>query len=647
MSSLVQLSGSPISLSVVGSMLNLRVVAHRTLAARPHRRQQNLGRAGARTEQPAQDFFGPDGGTCGAYLLREDPWVRSEDRMAQTLPEGLTLESLDVGASPLVQQFLTRLNLPALFTQHLPCRPGRVPEVPSALVLTLLIHNILIDHRPVYAVPPWARRRVPEHLGLTAARVDALNDDRIGRALDHFHDADRASLLTALVRHAVAAFEIGLTEFHQDTTTVTFSGDYTNQPDAARADRPPRITFGYNKDHRPDLKQLLYSVTIGSDGAVPLHAKIYDGNTTDDAVHIDTWSLLQQIVGSSDFLYVADSKLCTRENMNFIATRKGRFLTVVPRTRNEADWFGHYLDAHPVEWAEVHREPNPRRGDGPDVVYHGLESPQRSGEGYRILWYRSSQKEQQDRDSRVQRLGRAHAALDGLQAPGRRREFGGVAEARAAGERILREFQVTELLRVEVDTTAEERFEQVGPGRPGPSTEYRCVPTYRFRARFVEDGTAVVRAARRDGLFPLMTNDESLSVAGALGQYKYQPFVEKRHEQLKSVFGVAPVWLKKVERIESLLWLHFVVELVGALVEREVRRQMRGRAVKRLALYPDGGPTECPTAAVVFHALEGHRRHRLLDEHGTELRRFHDPLPAAAHEALDLLGIDQTLYGLN
>lgn len=567
--------------------------------------------------------------------------------MPLTLPQNLQHESLDVGASPLVLQFLTRLNLPALFTQHLPARPGRVPEVPSALVLTLLIHNILIDHQPLYAVAPWATRRVPEHLGLTAEQVGVLNDDRIGRALDHFHDADRASLLTALVRHALTDFGLDSTEFHQDTTTVTFSGDYAKQPDAARTDRPPRITFGYNKDHRPDLKQLLYSVTISADGAVPLHAKTYDGNTTDDAVHIDTWTFLKQIVGSSDFLYVADSKLCTRDNMSFISTRQGRFLTVMPRTRNEAEWFGNYLDEYPVEWPEVHRQRNPRRRDEPDVVYRGRESPQRSSEGYRILWYRSSQKEQQDRDRRVQHLGRAHAALDGLQAPGRRREFGGVAEARAAGERILSELQVTGLLRVEVDTTVEECFEQVGPGRPGPNTEYRCVRTPRFRTRFVENAEALVRAARRDGLFPLMTNDESLSVGDALSKYKYQPFVEKRHEQLKSVFGVAPVWLKKVERIESLLWLHFVVELVGALVEREVRRQMVSRGVTRLALYPDGGPTEAPTAAVVFQALEGHRRHRLLDESGNELRRFHDPLPDAAREVLDLLGVNQTPYGLN
>jgi hypothetical protein len=98
--------------------------------------------------------------------------------------------------------------------------------------------------------------------------------------------------------------------------------------------------------------------------------------------------------------------------------------------------------------------------------------------------------------------------------------------------------------------------------------------------------------------------------------------VEKRHEQLKSVFGVAPVWLKNVGRIESLLWLYYVVELVGALAEREVRRRMEERGRASLALYPEGRPCEAPTANGVFGILEGHRRHRLLDGQGRELRAF-------------------------
>ena len=132
----------------------------------------------------------------------------------------------------------------------------------------------------------------------------------------------------------------------------------------------------------------------------------------------------------------------------------------------------------------------------------------------------------------------------------------------------------------------------------------------------------------------------------ALAKYKYQPFVEKRHEQLKTVFGVAPVCLKSVGRIASLLWLYYVVELVQALLEREVRRRMAEEGMGSLALYPEGRPSTAPTAELVLAALEGTRRHRLLDEQGQELRRFLDELPAAGQEVLQLLGVDLAPYGL-
>ncbi len=203
-------------------------------------------------------------------------------------PTGLRLESLEVGATPLVRHFLQRLHLTTLFEQHLPPLPGRPPALPTALTLTVLLSNLLLARQPLYAIPAWVARRVPEHLGLQGEQVSLLNDDRIGRALDHLQRADRASLLTALVVHAVRSFNIRLDELHQDTTTVTFCGDYSQQSPSDLADRPPRITFGYNKDHRPDLKQLLYSITITADGAVPVHCKTYDGNTSDDQVHQDT-----------------------------------------------------------------------------------------------------------------------------------------------------------------------------------------------------------------------------------------------------------------------------------------------------------------------------------------------------------------------
>jgi transposase len=561
------------------------------------------------------------------------------------LPDDLHLESLEVGAAPLVRHFLHRLDLHGLFERHLPVLPGRLPALPSATVLCLLVTNLLLARQPLYALPHWAARWAPEFLGLQPGQAALLNDDRLGRALDHLRRADRASLLIALVQQVVGAFAIDRSEFHQDTTTVTFSGDYAAQADASRADRPPRITFGYNKDHRPDLKQLLYSITISADGAVPLHCKLYDGNTTDDAVHIDTWLFLRQLVGHSDFLYVADSKLCSRDNMSFIASRHGRFLTVMPRTRSEDGWFRDHVQTHELEWREVHREPHPRRQDGPDVVYHAVESPQLSSDGYRLLWYRSSQKEELDRQSRWLRLQRAQARAAGLCGRGRSQGFGSRADAQQAAERVVSAEQVERWLRIVVEEEVVADFRQLGPGRPGPETEYRRVESQHYRVRLEEDTEALRREGRCDGLFPLLTNDETLSLAEALAKYKYQPFVEKRHEELKSVFAVTPMWLKNVGRVESLLWLYYVVEMVSALMERELRRRMAAEGLTSLALYPEGRGSSAPTAGLVLSVLEGQRRHRLLNEQGQELRRFHDTLPDAAQEVLRLLGIDTAPYG--
>jgi transposase len=556
-----------------------------------------------------------------------------------------SLESLEVGAGPVVHRFLDRLQFEPLLARHLPPATRRPEDIPTPVTLGALVTNLLLARRPLYALPDWAARRVPEHLGLRRDHARLLGDDRIGRALDRLYRADRASMLTALIVRAVREFDIVLGQMHNDTTTVTFSGAYRNQEPAEQRDRPPRITFGYNKDHRPDLKQLLFSITVSADGAVPVHCKTYDGNVTDDQVHIETWGFLRELVGHADFLYVADCKLCTRDNMSHIAGRQGRFLTVLPRTRAENNWFRDSLQGHAPAWREVCREPNPRRRDGPDVVYDGVESPQRSAEGYRVLWYRSSQKRDEDCAQRQARMERARAWLEGLRAPGRR-PFRTYSQAHRAGLEVLQREGAERWLRVRVEAEVEETFLQIGPGRPGPDTEYRREETRTYRVHFDEDGAAVAADALGDGLFPLVTNDELLTLEESLAKYKYQPFLEKRHEQLKSVFGVAPVWLKSPRRVASLLWLYFVVELVQALVEREVRRQMRARGVRRLRLYPEGRASDAPTAALVFGVLEGHRRHRLFDGHGQVLRTFHDELPEAAGSVLELLGVDGASYGL-
>jgi transposase len=562
------------------------------------------------------------------------------------LPDGSRLDVLDVGAAPLVRRFLDRLDLRGLLQRHLPQLPGPQPELPTATVLCVLLTNLLLARQPLYGVSAWAASFVPDHLGLLPGQAALLNDDRCGRSLDHLHKADRASLLTALAVGVIRLFRLGLSQLHQDTTSVTLSGQYPDQTADSTDDPPARICRGYNKDHRPDLKQLVYNRTVTADGAVPIHCKIHDGNTSDDSVHLQTWLDLCELVGSTDFLYVADSKLCTKDNMGLIAKDGGRFLTVMPRTRSEDRRFRAWVQQNPVSWSEVLRKVNPRGKNKPEVLYQGFEDETGSQEGYRILWYLSSQKKQRDKETRQRKVRKTARRLQRLRPPGRGKAFTTEQAAHEAAQKVLGEAKVQDWLRVRIEEQVRVKHVQVGRGRPGPDTLFRQVQIKRYKIRVEENEEGLRRAEGCDGLFPLMTNDKKLSVAEALAAYKYQPYAEKRHEQLKSVFGVRPMWLKKARRVESLLWLYHLVEVVQALLEREVRRHMKQGGINSLALYPEQRASKAPTAELLLGMLQGHRRYQLLGEQGQPVQTFHDPLPAPARQVLGFLGVNPSAYGL-
>ena len=80
---------------------------------------------------------------------------------------------------------------------------------------------------------------------------------------------------------------------------------------------------------------MLFVLTISADGAVPIAYRVKDGNTSDDTTHVPTWDELVSLVGAPGFLYVADSKLCSKEAMGHIASHDGRFVTVIPHGRKE------------------------------------------------------------------------------------------------------------------------------------------------------------------------------------------------------------------------------------------------------------------------------------------------------------------------
>ncbi len=98
-----------------------------------------------------------------------------------------------------------------------------------------------------------------------------------------------------------------------------------------------------------------------------------------------------------------------------------------------------------------------------------------------------------------------------------------------------------------------------------------------------------------DGIFPLITNLREHKPKEALEIYKYQPFLEKRHSQLKTYQQIAPVFLKKPQRVIAYLHMHVMALMVATLIERQLRIAMKRKSIKSLPIYPEGKPCKYPT----------------------------------------------------
>lgn len=556
------------------------------------------------------------------------------------------LKTLTLGALPLINHFLDRLGLESLLGRYVPHTDQRV-RLPPASALALLLRNVLLCRAPVYALEEWATPFDPALLRLAPTQVACLNDDRIGRALDELFHADRASLLTDVVVRAVREFEIDLERLHNDSTTVTFCGAYRGATKGATHHGRPTlaITHGHNKDHRPDLKQLLFILTISADGAVPVHYRAADGNTSDDRTHIGTWDTLRQLVGRADFLYVADSKLCTREALTHIASHGGRFLTVLPRTRREDRWFRGWIQTHPPQWRTVRQPPRPRDLDGPPDSYQVLESPIRSVEGYRIVWIHSSLKAEQDQRARQGRIEKGILALEALETRLRtpRCRFRTAAAVAEQASAALAAAGAQRWLTFTVEERREDTFRQARRGRPGPATAYVRKERLRFALHWQPHAEHIDYDAHTDGMFPLISNADDLDAGELLAKYKYQPQLEKRHEQLKTVHVVAPVFLKSVARIEALLFVYFLALLINALIEREIRLAMRAEGIESLPLYPELRRCRAPTTDRILDLFRDLQRHELYA--GTKrLNVFHPEISELQRRLLDLLGVPVADY---
>ena len=159
-----------------------------------------------------------------------------------------------------------------------------------------------------------------------------------------------------------------------------------------------------------------------------------------------------------------------------------------------------------------------------------------------------------------------------------------------------------------------------------------CVSSYLFLFRKEVEGAYLLKTNMTKKDFP---------ASEVLREYKEQIHVERRIRDLKGPLAVAPMFLEKPERMGGLLQILMWSLMVLTLMERAVRRSLKGKPM--YGLYPENRPCSAPTAKTILDRFST-LCIVIVKERGEHTRRLAD-LTSVQRMLLGYMGIPPNRLG--
>jgi transposase len=499
----------------------------------------------------------------------------------------------------LVAGIIDRIQIVEKINQLVGCQPGEIVS-PGHAVKAMILNGLGLVSAPLYLFSKFFEGKPTEHLIGKGIKPEHLNDDRLGRVLDKLYVTGLSQSFTAIALEAAVKFDVCLNTVHLDSSSFHLHGEY--KCDAVRgegsllalpinssinevssinhqeAPLPIHITYGYSRDHRPDLKQFIIDLICSGDGDVPLFLKVADGNQADSAVFGQILSSFKQQL-NLDSLFVADSALYTANNLEIIKNLK--WLSRVPLGVKQAkNLISQLTEAEFVDsnvpgyrWSQQHSD-----YAGIPQKWLVVESAVRRQADLRRI-EKEIQKLEQEARQKLRQLSLQKFACE--------------PDALEAAIQLSSKFKYHKLINIHATSFTSVKKKSDKPG-------------YKLQANIELDERAVAREIKQSGRFILATNvldSDELDPDKMLSTYKQQQSAERGFSFLKDpLFFTDSVFLKSSERIESLALIMGLCLLVYTLAQRHLRsRLIQSQAKLKNQL---GQLTERPTLRWIFQCFQ-------------------------------------------
>lgn len=477
-------------------------------------------------------------------------------------------------------------------------------------VKLMVINGLGFTSRPLYLEAQFFSTRAVNRF-LKKDCEDSINDDRLRRTLNELFDSGCDSIFASVACEAALRFGVCQKFRHLDSTSMEVHGAYEDEEGFQL------ITFGYSKDHRPDLKQFMIYLMSSQDGDVPLLAKTVAGNSSDKTLFRERLKELQkQIREGENAYFIADSALYTQKTILTISESM-KWITRVPEILSEAKQVVQYIG--PLERLEA--------GYSGKEFFSGYGGVQQrwllvySEQAYLRESKTLEKKIQKEKDQATKELTRwSHT------------EFDCEIDAKEA---LLRWGKKLKYHTLDEITIMNKKVRQ-GKGRP--KADAPIVYRHRITANLKKDVSKIETILRTKGRFIVATNEldaTRLTTIELLMNYKGQQSVERGFRFLKEPAFMTPsVFLKSQKRIVALGMVMCLCLLVYMIAQRYLRKRLE--AVRGTIPNQLGKPTRTPTMRWVFQLFEG--VHILIRRTNSGLEEIVLNLNAVRTHILHILG---------
>jgi transposase len=542
-----------------------------------------------------------------------------------------------VGFAPILLYFFKQCGIAEVIDNHVPTDPRR-KVLTHGQASIAMITGILFQVMQLYRICRFADETTVLKVILPCIDAKEYFDDRLADTLDALYRYGLDNLEMMMTRQMISSFNIQNEICHNDTTTASVYGDCNNRA----APEAINITFGFNKKHRADLKQLVWSLSVSSDSAFPLFQDSYSGNRADVTIYVEQWLHLVDLLEDREFLYVGDSKLASRENLAYINDHDGFFIAPLPMYESYKAALYEAIDHHDLEILLAHKGHFNRGFERPLPVEH-------EGKSYtfRMIVLYDQALFARKRKTLENRVEKTKAAFEELKSRINKYRLKTREAIEAACQNILKKNQTEGFFSYHIENHPVVTYKNKRKGRQPKNgqSEKVAVTTDHFTVALSFDSDAFEQALCRCGYYPLITNKSGrdLPIEAAMKAHKDQYKVEHTNRRAKGSYSLEPIYLHTPQRIEAYLFLFKTALQIVSLIERNARNSIAERDRGLDNFMPNKKDYRTPRAEYLLQKFEYVVRGEMLLPDG-ETYGFVSELTELQKDILQILEVPEQCY---